>query len=379
MQRMLLARIFILKPQVLIADGNYPASSAIGPNAELVSLNLMPGVVTCTQVLQAILSAIPSCTLMFKQELPLMFPDCAETAAVRDAMFDPFEYLMARHRDGLLRTDFKQPLGKVSYHVPCHGRVQKIGKKTDEMFKLIGKTVSVQLNTVERCSGRGCAASGFAVWKPTAAPYTDGKATKSRAGERTLALPMSAVAVLRRRFMTGARLDQPVFPDINGGFRDPANVRRELRARTRVPIIMLPARDAEIYTVVGLEGVAPAAVDAAKGMGMTSAQRLFWVELPLAFPVILTGIGLPVGVRLVLSRPGGQLAVQTGVIATTLPPATLPTAVNCCCAPTAMVAGLGVTVMVASGAADGPVTTGTVPTARSPRSPSTWACTSRKS
>jgi len=45
--------------KILIADGNYPASSAIGPRAELVSLNLMPGVVTCTQVLEAILSAIP--------------------------------------------------------------------------------------------------------------------------------------------------------------------------------------------------------------------------------------------------------------------------------------------------------------------------------
>ena len=45
--------------KLLIADGNYPASSAIGPNAELVSLNLMPGVVTCTQVLQALLSAVP--------------------------------------------------------------------------------------------------------------------------------------------------------------------------------------------------------------------------------------------------------------------------------------------------------------------------------
>ena len=45
--------------KILIADGNYPASSAIGPNAELVSLNLMPGVVTCTQVLEALASAIP--------------------------------------------------------------------------------------------------------------------------------------------------------------------------------------------------------------------------------------------------------------------------------------------------------------------------------
>src|SRR3954453_5325499 len=55
------------------------------------------------------------------------------------------------------------------------------------------------------------------------------KGTKSRAGERTLPLPESAVALLRRRFMTGARMDQPVFPSVEGAFRDPANVRRELR------------------------------------------------------------------------------------------------------------------------------------------------------
>ena len=45
--------------KVLIADGNYPASSKIGPRAQLVHLNLMPGVVTCNQVLQAVLTAIP--------------------------------------------------------------------------------------------------------------------------------------------------------------------------------------------------------------------------------------------------------------------------------------------------------------------------------
>jgi len=44
---------------VLIADGNYPAANKRGPNAKLVSLNLMPGLVTCDQVLQALLSAIP--------------------------------------------------------------------------------------------------------------------------------------------------------------------------------------------------------------------------------------------------------------------------------------------------------------------------------
>ncbi len=45
--------------KILIADGNYPASSKRGPHAELVSLNLAPGVVTVAQVLRAILSAAP--------------------------------------------------------------------------------------------------------------------------------------------------------------------------------------------------------------------------------------------------------------------------------------------------------------------------------
>jgi L-fucose mutarotase len=45
--------------RILIADGNYPSSSKKGPNAEVVCLNLMPGVVTCAQVLKAVLSAVP--------------------------------------------------------------------------------------------------------------------------------------------------------------------------------------------------------------------------------------------------------------------------------------------------------------------------------
>jgi glycerol-3-phosphate dehydrogenase subunit C len=101
----------------------------------------------------AILSAVPSCTLMYKQELPLMFPDEGDVQLVKEAMWDPFEYLIARHKDGLLKTDFNTALGKVSYHIPCHGRVQNIGRKTEEMFKLIGSKVEVKLNTVERCSG----------------------------------------------------------------------------------------------------------------------------------------------------------------------------------------------------------------------------------
>lgn len=98
----------------------------------------------------AILTAVPSCTLMFKQELPLMFPDDADVKAVQEAMFDPFEYLVLRYKDGMLKTDFKKPLGKVSYHIPCHLCVQNMGQKTREMLELVPDT---KVNVVERCSG----------------------------------------------------------------------------------------------------------------------------------------------------------------------------------------------------------------------------------
>ncbi|MFV0135732.1 ABC transporter permease [Streptomyces sp. HMX87] len=42
--------------------------------------------------------------------------------------------------------------------------------------------------------------------------------------------------------------------------------------------------------IVGLRGVDPALVDAAKGIGMSRTARLLRVELPLAWPPILTGI-----------------------------------------------------------------------------------------
>jgi glycerol-3-phosphate dehydrogenase subunit C len=98
----------------------------------------------------AILTPVPSCTLMFKSELPLLFPEDPDVKTVSEATFDPFEYFLLRHRDGLLKTDFKTALGKVSYHIPCHSRVQNMGQKTREMLQLVPGTT---LNTVERCAG----------------------------------------------------------------------------------------------------------------------------------------------------------------------------------------------------------------------------------
>jgi hypothetical protein len=49
---------------------------------------------------------------MFKQELPLMFPADEDVKAVRDAMFDPFEYLMAEKRDGAPEDGVPSALGQ---------------------------------------------------------------------------------------------------------------------------------------------------------------------------------------------------------------------------------------------------------------------------
>ena len=109
----------------------------------------------------AVLAAVPSCALMFKQEIPLMFPEDADVQLVKEAMWDPFEYFMQRKRDGLLKVDFPVELGKISYQIPCHGRVQNIGKKTEEMLKMVPGT---SVHTHERCSGH---AGTFGVKKAT--------------------------------------------------------------------------------------------------------------------------------------------------------------------------------------------------------------------
>jgi len=97
-----------------------------------------------------IVAPVPSCVLMFKQELPLMFPDDPAVAKVRAAIFDPFEYLALRHKAGKFNTQFKSALGKVAYHVACHLRVQNIGLKTRDILSLVQDT---QVEAIERCSG----------------------------------------------------------------------------------------------------------------------------------------------------------------------------------------------------------------------------------
>jgi len=97
-----------------------------------------------------LIAPIPSCVLMYKQELPLMYPEDPDVQKVKEAFYDPFEYLYLRHKAGEFNTHFKQSLGDISYQVACHLRVQKIGYKTRDILNLVPDT---QVQTIERCSG----------------------------------------------------------------------------------------------------------------------------------------------------------------------------------------------------------------------------------
>ncbi len=97
-----------------------------------------------------LIAPIPSCVLMYKQELPLLYPDDADVAKVQRAFFDPFEYLWLRHKGGEFNTEFSEPLGSVAYQVACHQRVQNIGLKTRDVLNLVADT---EVNAIERCSG----------------------------------------------------------------------------------------------------------------------------------------------------------------------------------------------------------------------------------
>jgi Fe-S oxidoreductase len=139
-----------------------------------------------------IVTPVPSCTLMFKQELPLMFPDDPDVIKVRDATYDPIEYLMLRHKDGKLKTDFVKSLGKVAYQVPCHLRVQNIGLKTRDLLQLVPDTT---VEVIERCSGHdgtyAVKKETHAISKKIARPVVN-KVKKSTADHFISDCPMAA-------------------------------------------------------------------------------------------------------------------------------------------------------------------------------------------
>ena len=97
-----------------------------------------------------IMSVVPSCTWMYRRELPLLFPENETIQRISEAMVAPFEYFAWLHKNELLKTDFPNSLGRVTYHASCHQRTQNVGLKTKEILSLVPGTEVIQ---IERCSG----------------------------------------------------------------------------------------------------------------------------------------------------------------------------------------------------------------------------------
>jgi glycerol-3-phosphate dehydrogenase subunit C len=91
----------------------------------------------------------PTCSRMLKQEYPRLVPGPA-TDRVTSHVFDLAEWLMRLHAGGKLDRSFRQGLGRVAYHAPCHLRVQEIGFKSRDLLRLVPET---SVEALERCTG----------------------------------------------------------------------------------------------------------------------------------------------------------------------------------------------------------------------------------
>ena len=97
-----------------------------------------------------LIAPIPSCVLMFKNELPMIISDNEDIKLISQAFFDPFEYLSFLNASGQLDTNFSAIDKEVLYQMACHQRVQNIGSHTK---KILGLIPDLDVNIAERCSG----------------------------------------------------------------------------------------------------------------------------------------------------------------------------------------------------------------------------------
>ena len=97
-----------------------------------------------------LIAPIPSCVLMFKNELPMIISDNEDIKLISKAFFDPFEYLSFLNASGQLDTNFSAIDKEVLYQMACHQRVQNIGSHTK---KILGLIPDLEVNIAERCSG----------------------------------------------------------------------------------------------------------------------------------------------------------------------------------------------------------------------------------
>ncbi len=99
-----------------------------------------------------IVALVPSCALMLKFEWPLIVPNDPAVEKLAASTFDIPQYVMAIARKEGMAPGLKPVVGGVTVHIACHARAQNMGRKAEEMLKLIPET---DVSVIERCSGHG--------------------------------------------------------------------------------------------------------------------------------------------------------------------------------------------------------------------------------
>ncbi len=98
-----------------------------------------------------IIAMSPSCSLMLRQEYEHYATNTEAAKKIAAATLDPCEYLMQLKRKNILKTEFPAAASmKISYHVPCHLKVQNIGFQTRDLLKLIP---GAEVTAIQQCSG----------------------------------------------------------------------------------------------------------------------------------------------------------------------------------------------------------------------------------
>ena len=97
-----------------------------------------------------LIAPIPSCVLMFKNELPMIISENEDIMAISKAFYDPFEYLSFLKESNQFNINFKPINKEVLYQIACHQRVQNIGTHTK---RILGLIPDLDVNIAERCSG----------------------------------------------------------------------------------------------------------------------------------------------------------------------------------------------------------------------------------
>ena len=174
--------------------------------AELKAKNL-PQLTAMIERGYDIVAPIPSCVLMFKQELPLMFPDDAEVARVKQRIFDPFEYLALRHKSGLDAHRFHASAWQDC--LPRRLPPPRAEHRPEDPRRALQLVPGTTVEPIERCSGHN---GTYGVKREISRHVDENRQTSHPTGCRP-AVPTSMPAIARwQGHQIGERPGERAFP-----------------------------------------------------------------------------------------------------------------------------------------------------------------------